>query len=164
VVVVTDKRCAAHGGHASKWIAAGEGNFGHWPKRLRVVGRGLRDYKERMFNFEKLDVWNEAIAFADLIYSVSRGFPDDERFGLTTQMRRAAVSISSNLAEGSSRVSRADFARFVEIATGSLFEVVSQTIIGKRQGFISENDYAAVYAAAEKQSKMLSGLRKSLAT
>lgn len=117
-----------------------------------------------MFNFEKLDVWNEAIAFADLIYSVSRGFPDDERFGLTTQMRRAAVSISFNLAEGSSRVSRADFARFVEIATGSLFEVVSQTIIGKRQGFVSENDYAAVYAAAEKQSKMLSGLRKSPAT
>ena len=117
-----------------------------------------------MFNFEKLDVWNEAIAFADMIYSVSRHFPDDERFGLTTQMRRAAVSISSNLAEGSSRVSRADFGRFVEIATGSLFEVVSQTTIGKRQGFISEIDYAAVYAAAEKQSKMLSGLRKSLAT
>jgi four helix bundle protein len=110
-----------------------------------------------MFNFEKLDVWNEAIAFADLIYSVNRRFPDDERFGLTTQMRRAAVSISSNLAEGSSRVSRADFARFVEIATGSLFEVVSQTTIGKRQGFISESDYAAVYTAAEKQSKMLSG-------
>ena len=71
-----------------------------------------------MFNFEKLDVWNEAIASADLIYSISRSFPDDERFGLTMQMRRAAVSISSNLAEGSSRVSRTDFARFVEIATG----------------------------------------------
>lgn len=79
-------------------------------------------------------------------------------------MRRAAVSISSNLAEGSSRVSRADFARFVEIATGSLFEVVSQTIIGKRQGLINEGDYAAVSAAAQKQSKMLRGLRKSLAT
>jgi four helix bundle protein len=117
-----------------------------------------------MFNFEKLDVWNEAIAFADLIYSVSRRFPDDERFGLTTQMRRAAISISSNLAEGSSRVSRVDFGRFVEIATGSLFEVVSQTTVGKRRGFISEGDYAAIYAAAEKQSKMLSGLRKSLVT
>jgi len=76
-------------------------------------------------------------------------------------MRRAAVSISSNLAEGSSRVLCADFARFVEIATGSLFEVVSQTITGKRQGFIGESNYAAVDAAAEKQSKMLSGLRKS---
>ena len=117
-----------------------------------------------MFNFEKLDVWNEAIASADLIYSISGSFPDDERFGLTMQMRRAAVSISSNLAEGSSRVSRADFARFVEIATASLLEVVSQTIIGKRQGFISESNYAAVYAAAVKQSKMRSGLRKSLGT
>ena len=117
-----------------------------------------------MFNFEKLDVWNEAIAFADLIYSVSKCFSDDERFRLTTQMRRAAVSISSNLAESSSRVSGADFARFVEIATGSLFEIVSQTTIGKRQGVVSESDYAAVYSAAEKQSKMLSGLRKSLAT
>jgi 23S rRNA-intervening sequence protein len=75
-----------------------------------------------MCNFEKLDVWTEAIAFADLVYSISRGFPDDEGFGLTTQMRRAAVSISSNLAEGSSRVSRSDFARFVEIGTGRLLK------------------------------------------
>ena len=65
-----------------------------------------------MFNFEKLDVWNEAIALADLVYSISRNSPDDERFGLTTQMRRAAISISSNLAEGSSRVSRADFVEY----------------------------------------------------
>lgn len=115
-----------------------------------------------MFNFEKLDVWNEAIAFADIVYSLSRGFPSEERFGLTNQMRRAAVSVSSNLAEGSSRTSRADFARFIEIATGSLFEVVSQTQIAKRQGFITLEDHARVYAAAEKQSKMLSGLRKSL--
>src|SRR5881275_445287 len=99
-----------------------------------------------MFNFEKLDVWQEAIQFADLVYELTSDFPGEERFGLTNQMRRAAVSISSNLAEGSSRVSRTDFARFVEIATGSLFEVVSQTTIGKRQGFISESDYAAVYA------------------
>jgi hypothetical protein len=77
-----------------------------------------------MFNFEKLEVWQEAIQFADSVYTITRTFPDEERFGLTNQMRRAAVSISSNLAEGSSRSSRPDFARFVEIATGSLFEVV----------------------------------------
>ena len=53
-----------------------------------------------MFNFEKLDVWQEAIQFADLVYQLTRGFPPDERFGLTNQMRRAAVSISSNIAEG----------------------------------------------------------------
>src|ERR1043165_3437771 len=115
-----------------------------------------------MFNFEKLDTWHEAIAFADLVYTLTRTFPDDERFGLTNQMRRAAVSISSNLAEGSSRSSRPDFARFVEIATGSLFEVVSQSFIGRRQEFKTEDQFDALYAAAEKQGRMLSGLRHSL--
>ena len=90
-----------------------------------------------MFNFEKLDTWQRAIDFADLVYTLTRAFPQEERFGLTNQMRRAAVSVSSNIAEGSARVSRADFARFIEIASGSLFEVVSQSTIGLRQGFLS---------------------------
>ena len=77
-----------------------------------------------MFNFEKLEVWQKAIDFADLVYSPTQSFPADERFGLTNQMRRAAVSISSNIAEGSSRTSKTDFARFLEIATGSVFEVL----------------------------------------
>ena len=115
-----------------------------------------------MFNFEKLDTWNEAIAFADIVYQLTRNFPAEERFGLTNQMRRAAVSISSNLAEGCSRWSRADYARFVEIATGSLFEVVSQATIGRNQGFLDPSAYQQVYDAAEKQSRLLSGLRKSL--
>lgn len=115
-----------------------------------------------MFNFEKLEVWREAIQFANSVYTITRTFPGEERFGLTNQMRRAAVSISSNLAEGSSRSSRPDFARFVEIATGSLFEVVSQAAISERQGFLSEINFNRLYSACEKQSKMLSGLRKSL--
>jgi four helix bundle protein len=115
-----------------------------------------------MFNFEKLDVWQKSIAFADLTYSVTRGFPTDERFGLTNQMRRAAVSISSNIAEGTSRSSRNDFARFVEIATGSLFEVISQAYIGRNQGFLQESDFTKLYTAADEQSRMLSGLRRSL--
>lgn len=115
-----------------------------------------------MFNFEKLEVWHRAIEFADLVYRETRGFPADERFGLTNQMRRAAVSVSSNIAEGSSRASKADFARFIEIATGSLFEVVSQSFIGRRQGFLTEEQFSTLYRAAEEQSRMLSGLRKSL--
>jgi len=115
-----------------------------------------------MFNFEKLEVWQEAIDFADFVHGVTRAFPNDERFGLTNQMRRAAVSISSNVAEGSSRSSRPDFARFVELATGSLFEVVSQATVARRQAFLSAVDYERLYAACEKQSKMLSGLRRSL--
>jgi len=115
-----------------------------------------------MFNFEKLETWHDAIAFADLVYQLTRKFPDEERFGLTNQMRRAAVSISSNIAEGCSRSSRMDYARFVELATGSVFEVVSQATIGRNQNFLSDTSYRQLYKAAEKQSRMLSGLRKSL--
>ncbi len=115
-----------------------------------------------MFNFEKLEVWQKAIDFADLIYAATRHFPSEERFGLTNQMRRAAVSISSNIAEGCSRASSADYARFVEIATGSILEVVSQSVIAKRQGFLNEAQYGSIYASAEEQGRMLSGLRKSI--
>jgi four helix bundle protein len=96
------------------------------------------------------------------VYELTGDFPGEERFGLTNQMRCAAVSISSNIAEGSSGASRTDFARFVEIATGSLFEVVSQTTIAFRRKMIGQSKYDEIYAAAEKQSKMLSGLRRSL--
>jgi four helix bundle protein len=115
-----------------------------------------------MFNFEKLDVWQKAIDFADLVYNRTRGFPADERFGLTNQMRRAAVSVSSNIAEGTSRISQTDFARFIEIATGSVFEVVSQSFIGRRQGFLTEEGFRALYSSADEIGRMLSGLRKSL--
>jgi four helix bundle protein len=109
-----------------------------------------------------LSLWQEAIRFADLVYELTGDFPGEERFGLTNQMQCAAVSISSNIAEGSSGASRTDFARFVEIATGSLFEVVSQTKIALRRKMIAQNDYNRIYAAPKKQSKMLSGLRRSL--
>lgn len=115
-----------------------------------------------MFGFERLEVWQKAIEFADLVYAMTRSFPADERFGLTNQMRRAAVSISSNIAEGSSRLSTKDFARFIEIATGSVYEVVSQSYIGRGQGFLSEESFQTLYASAERQGKMLSGLRRSL--
>jgi four helix bundle protein len=117
-----------------------------------------------MFNFEKLEVWQKAIDFADLVYTTTRNFPSDERFGLTNQMRRAAVSISSNIAEGCSRASKTDFARFIEIATGSVFEVASQASIGRRQSFVDDAQFQALYAAAEEQSKMLSVIDKILAT
>ena len=114
-----------------------------------------------MFNFEKLDVWQKAIEFADLIYADTPTFPTEERFGLTTQLRHAAVSISSNIAEGSSRSSKVDLARFVEIAGGSVFEVVSECFVARRQNFLTD-DFLKIYAAAEEESRMLSGLRRSL--
>ena len=115
-----------------------------------------------MFNFEKLEVWKKALDFADLVYRFTQSFPDAERFGLTNQMRRAAVSVSSNIAEGSSRSSHPDFARFIELATGSLFEVVSQSTLAQRQGLLTEEQHRNLYEAAEEQSRMLSSLRRSL--
>ena len=117
-----------------------------------------------MFNFEKLDVWQKSVALADAIYVQTRTFPREERFGLTNQMRRAAVSISSNIAEGSSRMSQADFRRFIEIAAGSVFELTSQAFIAKKQRFLPEEEFCAIYSATEELSRMLSGLRKSLST
>ena len=107
-----------------------------------------------MFNFEKLDVWQKAIDFANLVYNETRAFPN--------QLRRAAVSISSNIAEGSSRSSNSDFARFLEIAAGSVFEVVSQAFIAQHQGFWSDVQFRRIYNDAEELSRMLSDLRKSL--
>jgi four helix bundle protein len=115
-----------------------------------------------MVNFEKLGTWQKAIDFAGLVYSLPRGLPSDERFGMTNQMRRAAVSVSSNVAEGTARNSGNDYARFLEIAAGSLFEVVSQSFVGRCQGFLPESDFRSLYAAAEEQGKMLSGLHRSV--
>src|SRR5438874_12518781 len=112
-----------------------------------------------MFNFEKLEVWQKAIDFAELVYKHTRQFPAEERFGLTNQMRRAAVSISSNIAEGSSRMSQADFSRFIEIAAGSVFEVTSQAFIANKQGFPPKEKFRSIYEGTEELSRMLSGLR-----
>ena len=114
-----------------------------------------------MFNFEKLEVWQKSVAFAGLVYRLTKPFPVDERFGLTNQVRRAANSVSSNIAEGSARPP-ADFAKFLGYASGSLYEVVTQATIGRNEGFLRAEDYAQLYRDAGEISRMLSGLRKSL--
>ena len=114
-----------------------------------------------MFNFEKLDVWQKAITYAGLVYRLTRTFPREEQFGLTNQIRRAANSISSNIAEGSARPP-ADFAKFLGYATGSLYEVVTQATIARNEGFLTPTDYQQLYADADEVSRMLSGLRRSL--
>lgn len=115
-----------------------------------------------MFRFEKLDVWQKSVEFADRVYAVTKSFPSDERFGLTSQMRRAAVSISSNIAEGSGRSSDKDFAHFLEIAYGSLMEVVSQSQVAVRQAFLEQQSRDALHERAEELARMLSGLKSSL--
>ncbi len=114
-----------------------------------------------MFGFEKLEVWQAAIHFANSIYSATQGFPASERFGLTSQLRRSAVSIAANIAEGNGRFSRKDYVRFLEIAYGSLMESVSHLVIARQQRLIDEECHNALYASAEQLARMLSGLRNS---
>jgi four helix bundle protein len=115
-----------------------------------------------MFNFERIEVWHRSVALAGSVYELTRRFSADERFGLTNQMRRAVVSISSNLAEGCSRHSKADFSRFIELATGSAFELGSQVKIAAGQGFLTGKDHDQLYASILEVVRMLTGLRNSL--
>ena len=122
----------------------------------------MPEEQKRGFNFEKLDVWQRAVELAAFVYDFTRAFPPEERFGITSQMRRAVVSVSSNIAEGSSRSSRQDFSRFVELAVGSLYELVSQGFIARKQGFLDEQVFQKLYSDSEELIRMLSGLRNHL--
>ena len=115
-----------------------------------------------MFGFQSLEVWRVAVEYADQVYAATRSFPTDERFGLTSQLRRASVSISSNIAEGSGRNSKRDFIRFIAIAYGSVLETVSQATIARRQSFLSVKDNRDLCETAQRLAKMLSRLRTSL--
>ena len=92
----------------------------------------------RLYSFEKLDVWNLARKLTKSIYQISAGFPDNEKFGLTSQIRRASISVSSNIAEGSSRKSGIEQARYTEIAFGSLLEILNQLIAANDLEYITE--------------------------
>lgn len=115
-----------------------------------------------MFGFEKLDVWQLAITYSSDIYRSTQRFPVEERFGLTNQVRRSAVSVAANLAEGSGRGTHKDFGRFIEIAFGSLMETVSHLRIAKDQQWLAEEDDERLYETAERLGRMLSKLRSSI--
>lgn len=115
----------------------------------------------RLYSFEKLEVCKLARTLTKNIYLVSKEFPDDERFGLTGQIRRAAVSISSNIAEGSSRQSGKEQARYTEIAFGSLLEVLNQLITASDLLFISEETVNLQRPLIEEIGNKLNKLRES---
>jgi four helix bundle protein len=115
-----------------------------------------------MFRFEKLDVWQRAMQWNDLVYTATMEFPKFEQFGLTSQLRKSSISVPSNIAEGSGRTSNKDNARFIEISYGSLMEAVCQCIIAQRQGYLQEETFFMIYNEAQELSRMLSGLRSFL--
>lgn len=115
-----------------------------------------------MSRFEKFDVCHQAIEFADQVDEITKSFPCDERFGLSSQMRKAAVSISSNIAERTTRKSDRKFSRFAEIANGSLMGVVSQACAATRQRWMSAVQLERFRQSGDQPARMLSGLQSTL--
>lgn len=115
-------------------------------------------------SYQDLDVWQIGMDVAKTVYSLTAKFPLDERFGLVSQMRRAAVSIPANIAEGHARKSRAEFRQFVSIALGSVAELETQLILSKELNFIAKEDTEAMMAQLDTLGKMLRGLSKSLSS
>jgi len=94
-----------------------------------------------MHNFRKLDIWIDSVELADTVYVMTDAFPKSEVYGLASQMQRAAVSVPSNIAEGSGKDSDRDFSRFLAIALGSLYELETQVEIAYRRAYISMENY-----------------------
>lgn len=111
------------------------------------------------YSFEKLEVWKEARNFTKEIYNVTASFPDGEKFGLTSQMRRAAVSICSNIAEGSARKTNKDKAHFTTISFGSSVEILNQLILALDLGFLRLDNYQELRMQLESITNKLNSLR-----
>ena len=114
------------------------------------------------YSFEKLEVWRDAKDLTKEIYAITKSFPSEEKFGLTSQLRRASVSIASNIAEGSARKTNKDQAHFMVIAFSSSIEVLNQIIISFELGFISTAEYERLRLQIEKITNKLNALRKHL--
>ena len=115
---------------------------------------------ERTTSFRDLHVWQQSMALTTRVYELSRSFPEDEKFGLTAQIRRASVSVPSNIAEGSGRRSKGEFLQFLGIATGSLREVETETILATMLGFVEE--VQETLESISRISMMLTRLRQSV--
>ncbi len=116
----------------------------------------------RVHDYEKLVVWQKAMDLVSLVYRVTRTFPRDEQFGLTSQMRRAAVSVPSNIAEGCRRSTKKDFAHFLLIALGSASELDIQLKLAKRLGFANEADYNEADGPIHEILRMLNKLAERM--
>ena len=113
-------------------------------------------------NYKDLIVWQKSMAFVTAVYRLTRAFPADERFGLTNQLRRASVSVPSNIAEGHARQSDPEFARFLAIANGSLAEVDTQLTIAFNLGFVGEDDFRNGSSLADELARMIQALRSTV--
>ena len=113
-------------------------------------------------SFRELIVWQRSMQLANAIYDATGKFPKDELFGLTSQMRRASVSVASNIAEGSQRGGKKEFVQFLTIARGSLAELLTQPILAQNRNIITNEAYQLIYGLIDEVSRMLMRLIQSL--
>lgn len=114
------------------------------------------------YNFEKLEIWNLAISLSVNIYNVTKDFPNEEKFGLTNQLRRASNSISANIAEGSSRTTSKDKSRFIQVSYGSAIETLNHLILSYRLNFISEQELEAFREEISQLTNKLNAFNNSI--
>jgi len=115
-----------------------------------------------MRNFRKYDVWIDGMELVNSIYDVTEKLPNNERFALISQMTRSAISIPSNIAEGSGRNSEKDFARFLEFSLGSAYELETQIRIAEKRKYISSNNSSDIIEKLISLQKRIGALRKSI--
>ena len=113
-------------------------------------------------SYRDLLVWQKAMDFVVLVYQFSRAFPREEQFALTAQLRKASVSVPSNIAEGQGRFSDREFANFLSIAHGSLSEAETQIIIAQRLVYLSETETSELLALASEVGRMIHGLTNAI--
>jgi four helix bundle protein len=112
----------------------------------------------------KLEAWSKAIEFVTDVYKHTEGFPKEERDGLTSQVRRAAVSIPANLAEGAGRHSKKEFAHFLSNSQSSASELETELIIAHRLGYLDERTFARLISQLERIGRLITGLRRQVTT
>ncbi|HEX9882631.1 MAG TPA: four helix bundle protein [Desulfobaccales bacterium] len=117
-------------------------------------------YKSR--SYQDLDIWKLSIGFVKQIYQLTQKFPKTEIYGLTNQIRRAAISIPSNIAEGQGRNSAREFRQFLAIALGSIAEVETQLIIAREIAYLTQEELVTLLATLDRMRKMAKGLAKSI--
>lgn len=118
----------------------------------------LRNKVTVIKTFRDLIVWQKSISFVTEIYKMTNAFPKEEQFSLTNQLRRAAISIPSNISEGFGRHTRKEYIRFLQIAIGSTFELQTQIEIAKNLNFISQEDFYRIFELSKEIERMLSSL------
>ena len=115
-----------------------------------------------MHKYRELEIWKRAIDLTIDVYALCKNFPDDERFGLTSQIKRAAVSIPSNIAEGAGRNSDKEFNQFLGISTGSMFEVETQLIIAEKLNYLTKDQAEKVMSKSNELVRMTKSLKNKL--